>query len=180
DLQPPPIGVRERPRRPGGPREQPIPEEPEQLGRPRLGAPPLRAGSRRAQENRRDSGPRPAVRADQHVLGHGHLIEEALVLERASDAEAGDPMGGEADELPAAVVERDPAGRRRVDAGDQVEDGRLSGAVGPDEADDLALLHLEAEIVYGPEAAEVFRQAVGFERSEEHTSELQSLAYVVC
>ena len=73
-------------------------------------------------------------------------------------------MGGEADELPAAVVERDPAGRRRVDAGDQVEDGRLSGAVGPDEADDLALLHLEAEIVHGPEAAEVFRQALGFEK----------------
>jgi hypothetical protein len=104
------------------------------------------------------------VRADQHVFHHGHVVEEALVLERAGDAEASNLVGGEADELPPAVVERDPAGRRRVDAGDQVEDGRLSGAVGPDEADDLALLHLKVEIVHGPEAAEVLYQAFGCEK----------------
>src|SRR5438034_909205 len=72
-------------------------------------------------------------------------------------------VGGEADELPPAVVEADPAGRRRVEARDQVEESRLPRAVGADEADDLALIDPERQILHGPETTEVLRQAFGLE-----------------
>ena len=104
------------------------------------------------------------MHADQHVLGHRHVIEEALVLERAGDAEAGNDVGGEAGDLPAPVIEPNPAGGRRIDAADEVEDRRLAGAVGPDETDDLALVDSQGEIVHGPEAAEVLRQAFSLEK----------------
>src|SRR5437879_2633884 len=63
----------------------------------------------------------------------------------------------------AAGAEADPPVRRLVETRDQVEAGRLPGAVGPDQADDLALLDPERKIVHGPEAAEVLRQAFGLE-----------------
>ena len=94
------------------------------------------------------------------------MIEEPLVLERAGDAEGRDDMGGEPDQFPPTVVESDPAVRRPVNAGDQVEDGRLPRTIRPDEPDDLALLDAEGEIVDGPEAAEVLRQAFGFEKRQ--------------
>src|SRR5437667_11154151 len=124
----------------------------------------LLSGPRHAQQDARDAGPGPAVHADQHVFQNRHVIEEALVLERAGDAERRDAVGGEADELQPTVVEPDPAVRRLVEARDQVEAGRLPRAVGPDEADDLALLDLERQIVHGPEPTEVLRQAFGLEK----------------
>src|SRR5207244_11305322 len=108
-------------------------------------------------------GAGPAVDGDEHLLQTGQVIEEALVLERAGEAERRDAVGGETDELPPSVVEPDPPVRRLVETRDQVEAGRLPGAVGPDEADDLALLAPERKIVHGPEAAEVLRQALGLE-----------------
>jgi len=104
------------------------------------------------------------VHADEHVFQHGHVTEEALVLERSGNAEARDDVGGEADQLPPTVIEPDSTLRRPVEAGDQIEDGRLPRAVGPDESDDLALFDPECEIVHGPEAAEVLRQALGLEK----------------
>jgi hypothetical protein len=94
------------------------------------------------------------------------VIEEALVLERAGDAEGRDDVRGATDQFLPTVVEPDPAVRRPVNAGDQVEDGRLPGAIGPDEPDDLALLDAEGKIVDGPESAEVLRQAFGLEKRQ--------------
>ena len=46
----------------------------------------------------------------------------------------------------ALAVERDVALVRPVDAGDQVEERRLAGAVRPDHADDLALVDVQVEV----------------------------------
>src|ERR1039458_10458445 len=56
------------------------------------------------------------------------------------------------------------AGGRRKEASEDPHGGGLAGAVRPQKTDDLALLHLEGNVV----------------RSEEHTSELQSLRHLVC
>ena len=52
------------------------------------------------------------------------------------------------------------AGRHRQRAGQQVEHGRLAGAVGPDQADDLAGVHVEAHVVDRHQAAEALDRAV--------------------
>ena len=76
-------------------------------------------------------------RADDDVLGHGEVGEGLELLEGAGHAAAGDAVGPHAGDL--AAVEEDAAGVERLEAGDQVEQRGLAGAVGPDDADDLAL-----------------------------------------
>ena len=50
-----------------------------------------------------------------------------------------------------------------VQAGEAVEEGGLAGAVGADEADDLAAVDGEVDVAYGGEAAEAHGDAGGFE-----------------
>ena len=50
-------------------------------------------------------------------------------------------------------------GVRRVDAGDEVEERRLAGAVRPDHAHDLALVDVQVELVDAREPAEALRDA---------------------
>ena len=73
-------------------------------------------------------------------------LEEPDVLERARDAELGDLVA--ASSSPAALPSNriSPAGRL-VDAGHHVEAGGLAGAVGADQAEDLALLDVEGHLV---------------------------------
>ena len=54
-----------------------------------------------------------------------------------------------------AAAEPHLAVRQRQHAGDQVEGGGLAGAVGTDQADDLAGADLEADVVDGDQAAEL-------------------------
>jgi hypothetical protein len=61
------------------------------------------------------------------------------------------------------AVEADVARVRLVEPRDEVEDGRLSGAVGADQARDLAALDLERETVERLDAAEVFGELVDLE-----------------
>src|SRR3546814_6041538 len=63
--------------------------------------------------------------------------------------------------------QRQPSDGRLVEAGEAVEQCRLAGAVGADDAGDLGRAGGEGDVVDGQQAAEA--------RSEEHTSELQSL-----
>src|SRR5262249_10651635 len=58
---------------------------------------------------------------------------------------------------------------RRVDAVDEIEQGRFPGAVGADQADDLALVHREAHVLDGAQAAEALLQARDLEQSR-HSS----------
>src|SRR5207244_657882 len=88
--------------------------------------------------------------------GHGHVLarrerpEEVRLLERAAHAAL--------DELPrrpagdVLAVEHDLAGVHLVEAGDEVEERRLAGAVRPDDGVDRALADGEARVLHGHEA----------------------------
>src|SRR5258706_11494911 len=52
---------------------------------------------------------------------------------------------------------------RGIGAGDQIEGGRLAGAVRADHAEDLAFAHFEVEIGHGGEAAEALGQLLDLE-----------------
>ena len=94
---------------------------------------------------------RAEVLADAQVLHHGHRLEGLRDLEGAGHAQMGHPVGRET--VDALAVEQDVA-RTVEEAGDEVEDGGLAGAVRSGHAEDLALLHLEGEVVDGGEFAE--------------------------
>jgi hypothetical protein len=104
---------------------------------------------------------------DQDVLEHGHRPEELDVLERARDALTDDRVRCRAeDRLP---VELHAPRVRLVEPRDDVERGRLAGAVRPDEARDLAFLDVERHAVEGDDAAEAERDVL--DREEGHRSE---------
>src|SRR4029077_2517314 len=89
---------------------------------------------RRAEDAAEGARMQPAVHADQRVLERRHGAEETDVLEGAPDAELGDLVLRQTSDL--VAVEQDLARRRRVCAGEHVEERRLAGAVGPDQARD--------------------------------------------
>ena len=164
DLEPAPVGVRERVR--GlvpAVAHQPLAEEREPLlgERPDLallaplaGCPEDRAEGARA---------RVAVGRRHDVLADGHVEEQAKRLERPRDPLARDQCGSRPGD--ALAREDDVALRRLVDAGDEVEERRLAGAVRADHADDLALVDVEVEPGDDLQAAERHR----------HLPELQEL-----
>ena len=78
--------------------------------------------------------------------------EERQVLEGAADAEAGDAMRRHGEQRPAVKLDLSAAGN--VEPAHAVEERRLAGAVGADEADDLALADVEGHAVQGHDAAE--------------------------
>src|SRR5690606_18701804 len=93
-----------------------------------------------------------AVLAHLHVLEHRQVREQTHVLECAGDAGLGDLRRGVPGDVDA--VEDDLAFVGREDARDHVEQGRLPGAVGADDRDDLALLHGEVDTSDGLDATE--------------------------
>ena len=92
------------------------------------------------------------VGADHDVLAHADLGERLGDLEGAHHAGGADAMRRQAGDV--LAVEGDAAGIGRVEAGDGREQRRLARAVGPDQADDLALAHVERGLVDGLQAAE--------------------------
>src|SRR3984957_9124997 len=105
--------------------------------------------------------------ADLAVLQHRHLGERLHDLVRAGEAATRDVVGLVAGDVGAG--EHDAAGVRREDAVDQVEQGRLAGAVRPDQAEDLALAHLEREVAHGLQAAEALAH-LGEREDRRHSS----------
>src|SRR5205085_1607816 len=95
--------------------------------------------------------------------------EEPQRLERARDPALRDQVRGETDD--ALTLEPDVAGVGPVDPGHEIEDGRLAGAVRPDQADDLALADLDVETVDHLQASE----------GERHVSQLEegSVAHTI-
>src|SRR3990172_8221660 len=90
-------------------------------------------------------------RSDAQVLADREPAEDAPVLRHERDAETEDRIGREADDRPAC--ECDVARGGPEDAGDRPERRRLAGAVVAHEADQLALLDLERELLDGRAAA---------------------------
>ncbi len=100
--------------------------------------------------------PRSERRADEHVLEDGETLERTRDLRGASDAHVAADVCRTTRHVDA--VERHRAGVGPQVAGDQVEQRRLAGAVGPDDPDRVTLGDLERQTVDDREAAEPFGQ----------------------
>jgi hypothetical protein len=111
---------------------------------------------------------RPAQRPDDDVVEHGHLRQRPDLLPRTRHPELADAIRREAGDGPA--VEEDLPSRRRVEAGDAVEQRRLPCAVRPDEAEDRALFHREGHVRVRGEAAEELEDSAHLEERRHHAS----------
>ena len=96
--------------------------------------------------------PPTAVRADEHVLEHGHRPEELDVLERPRDPLPHDLVGRRLEDR--GAVEQHFARVRLVEPGDDVEGRRLAGAVRPDQPGDVPFLDVERDAVERDDSAE--------------------------
>ena len=96
--------------------------------------------------------------ADHRVLDHRHVGERPHDLEGAADARRADLVRTQARDVPAREADRSAVRHHR--AGDEVEQRGLAGAVGPDQRDDLALVHLERGFSDRLQPAEALRRAV--------------------
>src|SRR4051812_671907 len=89
--------------------------------------------------------------ADEDVPGYGHLRDHRRVLVDRLDPQAHRRLGrGEADLL---AFDEDPAGIRLVDAGEDLDQGRLAGAIVADQAHDLSSLGVEVDALERMDAA---------------------------
>src|SRR5712692_5805761 len=134
--------------------------EREQLPRPALGGGPVAAGHH------------------QQVLERGQLGEDARHLERAAHALHRDlPRLQSVDAL---APEEDAAGVAPLEAGDAVEERRLAGAVGTDEAVDPAGLEAQRDAVDRGDAAEALLDAVDLERRRHRPQTVRGSRYLIC
>ena len=110
----------------------------------------------------------PGVCTYAHVVEHGHASKELHVLEGPRDAAPDDATWTDVEE--ALAVEADIALIRRVEARDHVERGRLPGAVGADQADDLAGLRDERDAVERDDPTETLRDILDLEQRQSRDS----------
>src|SRR5262249_59739009 len=101
----------------------------------------------------RERGAAVQVQAQQDVLERRHLLEERGELKRPDETAGGDLVRPKPGDV--LAVEDDRAGGGPQEAAQEIEAGRLAGAVGSDEADDLAFLDGEVDVVARGQAAEV-------------------------
>jgi hypothetical protein len=99
--------------------------------------------------------------AGHDVLQDRHLGERLHDLECPRDPALGDHVRLQSPKT--LAIEDDLAGRHRDEPRDQVHQGGLACAIGTDQADDLALRELQADIVDGPDAVEDPGHALQFE-----------------
>jgi len=100
------------------------------------------------------------VIGDLDIVQDRQVGEQPNVLEGAGDAPLRDLVGFEPDQ--AFPVELHLAGRRFIDAGHQVEGGGFAGAVGADQADQLALVDFHVEVGDRFQPAKLFGQLIDF------------------
>ena len=99
--------------------------------------------------------------AEGHVLPHGEGREQLDPLERAAESEAGPTGRPEGRDI--TPVQHDLSLLRLHQAGARVERGRLSCAVGADEARDASHGRGEAHVLTSPDAAVTDRQPTDLE-----------------
>jgi hypothetical protein len=107
------------------------------------------------------------VHADQDILDGRHVGEEADVLEGPAHAQRGDLIGPQADQR--APPKGDGALVGRVEAGEDVEERRLAGAVGADDGGDAGA-EREVHPVQRGEAAEALGHPPGLEQGRHPSS----------
>ena len=105
----------------------------------------------------------PDPSAELQVLHHGQSAEDAAPLRNVGETEAEDAVGGHPAHV--APLENDRT-LERQHAGDRAEGSGLACAVGPDEGEDFALLHVEADVFDRADIAvadhEIFHPEDGF------------------
>ena len=105
-----------------------------------------------AERARRGSG----VRGEAEILVDGHLQVQRRALREIAEARAN--VQGVVEDVMALHLRHARGGRD--EAREDAHGGRLAGAVGTEEADDLAAAHLEADIVERTERAVTLGQPV--------------------
>ena len=107
---------------------------------------------------------RPATRlvGEEDALGDGQLLDQVeLLVDRRHPAARGSPAGSPSG---SGSPRDDDLARGRLDrAGDALDQGRLAGAVGPEQAVDLALEHLEVDALERPHARVLLDQPADLE-----------------
>src|SRR5438876_3208370 len=106
--------------------------------------------------------------SDHNVLDRGHVLEETDVLKSAGDAESGDLVGWPPRDV--GPGEDDPPAGGFVQARDDVEEGRLAGAVRSDEADDRPFRDREVDRAHRDESTELLGDRHRLEDSAAHSS----------
>src|SRR3954469_4240523 len=101
------------------------------------------------------------VEAGEHVLEQGKLLEEADFLEGAGDAKPRTLVCRQPDQV--GLVEGERAGIGLIDAGEEVQERRLAGAVGADQREDRAGRDVQRHVVHRAHAAETLVQLFGLE-----------------
>ena len=100
------------------------------------------------------------ARGEQHVVHDRHAGQHAGELEGANQPEIGDAVRRHAGNV--AAGEPDGAGIRPAKAAEEVEHGRLAGAVRADQRGDRAALDVEARAGDGEQAVEGLHRATDF------------------
>jgi hypothetical protein len=98
------------------------------------------------------------VEAGHHVLEERELLEEADLLERARDAEPHARVGRHAFQL--MLVEHQFAIIWLIDAREQVQHGRLAGAVRSDQRVDRLLRHGQRHVAHRVHAAKALADVI--------------------
>ena len=106
------------------------------------------------------------MRPDQHVVEDAEVAEHAAVLERAREAGRGQPFRPRPGHVGAGEAHR--AGIRPVEAADQVEQRGFAGAIWADDADELAIGHVEVNAGHRRDALEAPDQAAHLQQRAGH------------
>ncbi len=107
-----------------------------------------------------------ALQREPDVLQRGELGKHRRDLEAADQPQARDLRRLQPGDV--AALEDDAPARRRQELGQQVEAGGLAGPVGADQGVDGPRAHLQRHVIDGDEAAELARQASGFQDDVGH------------
>ena len=103
-----------------------------------------------------DIGDTVQPRDETQVLDDGQVLEQLWLV--GDERQATLRLDRVRDDI--VAVDRDGAGARRLDAHDAPERGRLAGAVGANQADDLAALYAKRQAADGGEPAIEFREVL--------------------
>ena len=117
--------------------------------------PPL---PRRVQERIPQARVQVRIFSRQHVVDGRHEREQPNVLKRARDAGRGDAV--RRPPVYARAAKDDLARRRRINAGDRVEQRRLAGPVRADDGRNRTGVHTERHVVHRNQFSEALRDAL--------------------
>ena len=91
----------------------------------------------------------------ENILHGGEVGEEANILIGARNSQTDDSVGQQTNE--GVGVKENLSGLWPVKTGEAVEEGRLAGAIGADDAVDAMFFDLYVQIIYGNQPPEALR-----------------------